>query len=162
MKRSLVTVRKLPAVAESEAPGTASAASRHDRIANDRRADRRYRIHLGVTWKVIRRRQVLESGTGYTLDFSSGGALVTTSRFLPVGSYIELSVAWPARLHNEIPIQLLAAGRIVRSERTQIAVRIDQHEFRTAAASRRPVVMHLPVTAPPANLSVATWRAAAY
>ena len=36
-------------------------------INGDRRQDRRYRIHLDLRWKLIRRRRVLDSGVGQTV-----------------------------------------------------------------------------------------------
>src|SRR5690348_4094691 len=86
-----------------------------DRIAGDRRQDRRYQLHLEVKWKLIRRRRVLDTGTGQTLDVSSGGMLFDAGRHLPEGLNVELSISWPVLLHNVAPMQLVASGKIVRS-----------------------------------------------
>ena len=104
-------------------------------IAGDRRSDRRYPILLDLRWKLIRRRKVLDSGTGRTLDLSRGGIRFESSRPLPAGLNVELSVAWPVLLHNVAPMQLVVEGRIVRSEGGRIAVRMTQHEFRTLGVS---------------------------
>lgn len=56
-------------------------------------------------------------------------------KHLPAGLNIELSVSWPALLHNVAAMQLVVSGRIVRAEHTRIAIRMVQHEFRTAAGS---------------------------
>src|SRR3954471_23764732 len=85
-----------------------------DTIAGDRREDRRYGIHLEVKWKLIRRRRVLDTGTGKTLDLSSGGLLFEPGRHLPAGLNVELSIAWPVMLHDVAPLQLVVSGRIVR------------------------------------------------
>lgn len=106
-----------------------------DVIGGDRRADRRYDIRLDLRWKLVRRRRVLDSGTGYTIDLSSGGILMDAGKHLPAGLNIELSVSWPALLHNVAAMQLVVSGRIVRAEHTRIAIRMVQHEFRTAAGS---------------------------
>ncbi len=106
-----------------------------DSIAGDRRSDRRYAIGLDLRWKLIRRRRVLDSGTGRTVDLSSGGILIETERTLPVGLNVELSVAWPVMLHNVAPMQLVIAGRIVRTAGRQAGIRMIQHEFRTAGLS---------------------------
>lgn len=103
-----------------------------DKIAGDRRSDRRYDIALDLRWKVIRRRRVLDAGTGITLDLSSGGILFETDRQLPAGLNIELSISWPVLLHNVAPLQLVVTGRIVRASGRRTAVRMMQHEFRTA------------------------------
>jgi len=112
-----------------------------DKIAGDRRSDRRYDISLDLRWKVIRRRRVLDTGTGITLDLSSGGILFETDRQLPTGLNVELSIAWPVLLHNVAPLQLVVTGRIVRASGRRTAIRMMQHEFRTAkqTAERGPL-----------------------
>ena len=103
-----------------------------DKIAGDRRSDRRYDISLDLRWKVIRRRRVLDTGTGTTCDLSSGGILFETDRQLPTGLNVELSISWPVLLHNVAPLQLVVTGRIVRAAGRRTAIRMMQHEFRTA------------------------------
>ncbi|HEX3747779.1 MAG TPA: PilZ domain-containing protein [Bryobacteraceae bacterium] len=103
-----------------------------DAINGDRRQDRRYRIHLELRWKLIRRRRVLDSGVGQTVDLSSGGILFDPGRQLPVGLNVELAISWPVLLRNEAPMQLIVSGRIVRTEGNRIAVAMAQHEFRTS------------------------------
>ena len=51
-----------------------------DQIAGDRREDRRYQLQLECKWKLIRRRRVLDTGTGLTVDVSSGGLLFEIGR----------------------------------------------------------------------------------
>lgn len=101
-------------------------------IHGDRRYDRRYSIALELRWRLVRRRKVLESGTGTTVDLSSGGVLFEAGRALPVGLNVELSIAWPALLHDVSPLQLVVAGRIVRTHGSRTAIQMTQHEFRTA------------------------------
>jgi hypothetical protein len=100
-------------------------------IGGDRRADRRYDLRLDLRWKLIRRRRVLETGVGVTLDFSSGGLLFETDRPLPAGLNVELSIAWPVLLHDVAQLQLVVSGRVVRSQGVRTAIRMVQHEFRT-------------------------------
>ena len=104
-------------------------------INEDRRYDRRYGIALELRWRVVRRRKVVESGNGATLDLSSGGVLFDAGRQLPVGVNIELSISWPALLHNVAPMQLLVSGRIVRAQGHRTAIRMTQHEFRTVGVA---------------------------
>ncbi len=106
-----------------------------EKIAGDRRTDRRYRIQLDLRWKLIRRRKVREVGVGHTLDLSSGGILFDANRPLPSGMNVELSVSWPVLLHNVAPMQLIVSGRIVRSSGTLVALQMVQHEFRTAGTA---------------------------
>jgi hypothetical protein len=100
-------------------------------IAGDRRFDRRYQIQLELRWKLIRRKKIQDTGAGHTVDLSSGGVLFDAGRPLPAGLNVELSVAWPVLLHNVAPMQLVVSGRVVRSNGSQAAVQITQHEFRT-------------------------------
>jgi hypothetical protein len=106
-----------------------------DGIHGDRRYDRRYEIVLDVRWKLVRRRKVLDSGTGVTVDISSGGILFEAGRQLPVGLNVEMSIAWPALLHNVAPMQLVVVGRIVRTQGSRTAIHMSQHEFRTAGTA---------------------------
>jgi c-di-GMP-binding flagellar brake protein YcgR len=105
-----------------------------DQISGGRRRDKRYEIELDTQWKLIRRRKVLDSGSGRTVDLSSGGILIEADRPLPVGLNLEISIAWPVLLHNVAPLQLVVAGKIVRSKGKLVAVRMVQHEFRTVGA----------------------------
>jgi hypothetical protein len=104
-------------------------------IHGDRRYDRRYGISLEVRWKLVRRRKVLDTGVGSTIDLSSGGILFDAGRPLPVGLGVELSISWPALLHNFAPMQLAVSGRIVRTDGSRIAVSMSQHEFRTTGVA---------------------------
>jgi len=104
-------------------------------IAGDRRTDRRYDLNLELRWKLIRRRRILETGTGQIIDFSSGGVLFDAGRAMPVGLNVELAIAWPVLLHNTAQLQLVASGRIVRSLGSRTAIQMTQHEFRTVGIS---------------------------
>ena len=108
------------------------------KTGGDRRADHRYEISLELRWKVVRRRQTIDTGSGRTVDMSSGGILFESTRPLPVGRNVELSINWPALLQNVTPLQLIAYGRIVRSEGYRAAMRISQHEFKTLGTDRGP------------------------
>jgi len=102
-------------------------------IAGDRRSDRRYVVRLELGWKLIGRHRVLDNGQGHTIDLSSGGILFDSGQKFPVGLNVELSISWPVLLHNVTPLQLIVAGRIVRSEGNRVAIQTLQHEFQTIA-----------------------------
>jgi hypothetical protein len=129
-----------------------------DRIQGDRRGDRRYNLKLDLRWKLVRRRKVLESGSGRTLDLSSSGLFFEAGRPLPVGLNVEISVSWPALLHNIAPMQLVVSGKIVRADGMRAAVSILQHEFRTAGSTAEPInpgkprAVSLPVSSGPVKL----------
>jgi len=105
------------------------------RISGERRNDRRYGIQLDLRWKLIRRRRVLDSGVGHTIDLSSGGILFDSGRQLPVGLNVELAISWPVLLRDVAPLQLIVSGRIVRGSQSRTAVCMTQHEFRTSGMS---------------------------
>jgi hypothetical protein len=114
-------------------------------IAGERRADRRYGICLEVQWRLVHRRQVLDSGSGWTRDLSRHGILLDldAGRRTVAGSGIELLISGPVLLHDTAPLKLVAAGRVVRWDGTCVAVRVRQYEFRTAGrmaggTTRRP------------------------
>jgi PilZ domain len=98
----------------------------------ERRAARRYEIALKLRWKIIRRRRLLETGTGTTMDLSSNGILFMSDQLFPDEGSIELSIAWPVLLHNTLPMQLMVTGRVVRVSGQRVAIRMLQYEFRTA------------------------------
>src|SRR5690349_14845597 len=106
-----------------------------DTISGDRREDRRYQLRLDLKWKLIRRRRVLDTGIGSTIDLSSGGILFDAGRSLPEGLNVELSLSWPVLLHNVAPMQLVVTGRIKRCNGRFVAIQTNQHEFRTAGGS---------------------------
>jgi hypothetical protein len=113
-----------------------------DKIAGERRQDRRYQIPLELRWKLIRRRKLLAAGEGTTVDLSSGGLLFDAGRSLPAGLNVEISISWPVLLRDQATMQLVITGRIVRTNGNRAGVRMVQHEFRTAGAageSRHPL-----------------------
>jgi|ERR1017187_2224696 hypothetical protein len=103
-----------------------------DIIGGERRKDRRYHLQLELKWKLIRRRRILDTGTGRTMDVSSGGICFDAGRSLPEGLNVELSISWPVLLRNLAPMQLVAIGKIVRCNGRRVAMQTVQHEFRTA------------------------------
>lgn len=104
-------------------------------IGGDRRDDRRYDMQLQLRWRLIRRRRTIGSGTGQTIDMSSGGILFAAGSDLPAGLNVELSISWPILLHNVAPMQLVVNGRILRSRNGSAAIRTVAHEFRTSPQS---------------------------
>ena len=108
--------------------------TRPEHFLVDRRNKRRYGIHLDLRWRLVRRRNVVDAGTGQTIDFSSRGILFRAGRQLTVGYSIELSIQWPALLDKIAPMQLVVSGRIVRVSGSEAAIEMRQHEFRTAGA----------------------------
>lgn len=99
--------------------------------SEDRRTSHRLPIERDVRYKVLSGRNVTLTGTGKTLNISSGGVLFTTEEPLPKGERIELSVSWPAQLNDNLPLKLVAMGRLVRVDGNQAAITIERYEFKT-------------------------------
>ena len=103
-------------------------------ISGDRRSKRRYPINLPVQYKIMKNYLVVGTGEGNSLDLSSGGISFSCAQPLRVGSYLELSVSWPVLLNQSCPLKLVASGRVVRSDHSSTAIRLDRYEFRTHGA----------------------------
>jgi c-di-GMP-binding flagellar brake protein YcgR len=100
----------------------------------DRRENSRFPVREDVRYRVLQSKAGQVSGAGKTVDISSGGILFTTSERLQPGRLIEISVNWPARLDGTCALQLVATGRVVRSDDETAAVRIERYEFKTRSS----------------------------
>ena len=107
----------------------------HVGVLSDRRGTGRFPVREEIRYKLVQAKSAKMTGTGITLNIGSGGILFTTEQQLPLGRLVEVSVNWPARLGGTCPLQFVATARIVRSEPTQCAVRIERYEFKTRAVS---------------------------
>ena len=120
--------------------------------AVERRSSRRFPIEQDVCYRTLDNKvAVPESGTGKTVDISSGGILFGTEQRLRSGKRVEVSVNWPAQLDGGCPLKFVAVGRVVRVEETRAAMSIEQYEFRTRrtkdlamAAGGRPATAAIP------------------
>jgi len=101
------------------------------RSTPERRTNGRYPLREEASYREILSKSPASSGVGETLNMASGGILFTTRAKLPVGRTVEVAVNWPAKLGGTCPLKFVAVGRVVRSEDTQAAVRIQRYEFRT-------------------------------
>jgi hypothetical protein len=99
----------------------------------DRRAASRYPIREDVRYRIVHSRTGPASGTGKTLNISSGGVLFTCRDRLPVGVTVELAIDWPAKLEGTCRLRFVALGNVVRSENGRTAVRIKRYDFKTRA-----------------------------
>jgi hypothetical protein len=96
-------------------------------------ARRSFPIHQEVRYKCFRKIGVEESGSGRTLDISSGAITFTTQRILKPGQQVEVMVNWPALLDEKCLMKLVVLGRVIRSELTSTTINIAHYEFRTRA-----------------------------
>jgi hypothetical protein len=76
---------------------------------------------------VLRGDEVVKTARGWTVDISNSGVLLEADDALPEGIQIELSLAWPARLNNDVGLELCASGSVVRRDKNRTAVRIERH-----------------------------------
>ena len=98
--------------------------------AFERRKSRRYLLRLPINYRVSERGGLPYSGSGTTCDMSTAGLSFRCRRALPLGSHIELLVAWPSRHEDVYPIELQITGFIVRAEGGKTGVRVTSHKFR--------------------------------
>jgi hypothetical protein len=101
---------------------------------NERRDADRFPLECDVRYRIMNRKSGDEVGAGKTLNMSSNGVLFTTDGLLIPGRRVELAISWPAQLNSNVPLKLVARGRVVRSEGGVAAVEIQQYEFRTAGS----------------------------
>jgi hypothetical protein len=98
-------------------------------MLGDRRSDRRYEMQLNVRYRLLRGSRVLCEGTGATTSVSRGGLTFTAGRFLPSGLSIQLWVEWPIPQRGIERVELRIAGRTLRCDGDEVAVRANWHEF---------------------------------
>ncbi len=97
----------------------------------ERRRSSRFPIEREVRYKTLNQRTEILSGNGKTLNISSSGVLFTSDHDLPVGTRLEVSISWPAQLNDRCLLNLVARGRVTRHNKGQLALQIQQYEFRT-------------------------------
>jgi DNA-binding NarL/FixJ family response regulator len=100
----------------------------------DRRTNARFPCRLAVSYQALEHPFLSGVATSETLNISSKGVLFATDEALQPGQLLQVSVDWPARLENQVPLKLVAEGRIVRNVNGLAAMRIDKYEFRTRRA----------------------------
>jgi hypothetical protein len=66
------------------------------------------------------------------MNISSGGVLVASQNEIGAGIEVELSIEWPFLLDGRVPLQLVAAGKVVRCDTSSFALLLTRHEFRTS------------------------------
>ena len=97
----------------------------------ERRTKRRFEIAQEVRYKMLYGQRIAETGSGKTLNISSGGVWFTTENMLTVGMPIEVSMGWPVLLNDSCPMKLMIYGCVIRSNEKGAAVSIERYEFRT-------------------------------
>jgi hypothetical protein len=98
---------------------------------SERRRSSRFPIERELRYKTLNQRAEILAGSGKTLNISSSGVLFTSDHDLPVGTRLEVSISWPAQLNEKCFLNLVARGRVTRHNKGQLALQIQQYEFRT-------------------------------
>jgi hypothetical protein len=101
----------------------------------ERRRSSRFPIEREVRYKTLSQRAEVIQGAGKTLNISSSGVLFTADHELPVGTRLEVSISWPAQLNEKCLLNLVARGRVTRQDGGNLALQIQQYEFRTQSIS---------------------------
>ena len=101
---------------------------------SERRGSMRFPIVRDMRYRVTHPGVEPESGLGKTVNVSSGGVLFAAPKLLASGRRIELSISWPVQLDGKCALQLFARGRITRCLGTSVAVKIENHVFRTQSS----------------------------
>ncbi len=97
----------------------------------ERRRSSRFPIERDVRYKTLNQRTETLAGNGKTLNISSSGVLFTSDHDLPIGTRLEVAISWPAQLNDRCLLNLVARGRVTRHNKGQLALQIQQYEFRT-------------------------------
>jgi PilZ domain len=95
----------------------------------ERRSHQRYPVSLPLKYRVIQKRQVVQTGSGTTGNMSSGGVWFRPHSLLSTGATVELTIEWPAGPPHQIGMVLNVQGRVVRAEPRGAAVKIERYSF---------------------------------
>ena len=97
----------------------------------DRRASIRYPLTLDLRYSVSNRRAPLETVVGRLIDLSSSGLRFIGQGHLEPGQKLHVAIDWPVLLDGRVQLQLVATGVVAWSRGTEVAMRIQRHDFRT-------------------------------
>ena len=123
----------------NEIPPTAgrAKASPIDRLrCPERRGSSRFPVREDLQYRVATKRGRNWAGAGLSLDMSSSGIRFSTREQIEIGTMVQVSVNWPARLGGTCPLRVVAEGRVVRSDVHWAALSIQRYEFRTRGSGQ--------------------------
>jgi len=101
----------------------------------ERRDTDRFALERELRYRTMESPAADASGRGRTLNMSSSGVLFTLEGALMRGHRVEFSVDWPAQLNDSCRLQLVALGKVVRSNENTAAIRFEKYDFRTCGAT---------------------------
>jgi hypothetical protein len=89
---------------------------------SERRLSRRYKIGIGIRFRVSEDGTKSEWRFGQTCDMSNTGVFFRCRQSLPADAHLEMIIDWPSKQGSVHPIFLRAAGHVVRSRDGEVAV----------------------------------------
>jgi hypothetical protein len=104
------------------------------RPVGERRFAARYPVELTVRFRSLSARSRF-SGVGRVVNASRGGVLVVSEDEVDLNALVEMLLDWPCLLDGRIPLQLFAAGRVIRRGTSDFVATIERYEFRTKSNS---------------------------
>lgn len=114
---------------QNQFDGLLQAPSRLAPQFEERRSKTRYSIELGVRY--CNTKGPRSYNIGRTVNISSSGLLVASEGAVREGTALELMIEWPWPLDGRVPLQLVAAGVVVRSSQSSFALALRSYQFRT-------------------------------
>jgi hypothetical protein len=123
-----------------------------ERQGNPKQLGTSYPIRLELQYKAVTPKSTL-AGTGVTLQMSSTEIVFTADRPIEPGTKVELSMAWPALLNNQVALRLVSEVKITGREGQTLTASIWKYHFRTRGAGLRlqqptAVVVEMPGSRP--------------
>ena len=115
-----------------------------DQIAEtavDRRSSVRFPLRLALSYRTFNPSTCYCTSPAKTVNISSNGLLFEDHGTLQPGQHILVTVEWPARLDQRIPLNLILEGRIVWTAEGMAAMRVHRHEFRTRGTAPAPCAL---------------------
>ncbi len=90
-----------------------------------------YEIRMAVRFSTLDKRAI--EGAGETRRIGSKSIVFVSPNSLPLGAAVRLMLAWPVKLDDGCPLQLVMQGRVASSAGSKTTVEVTRYEFRTAA-----------------------------
>jgi hypothetical protein len=109
----------------------------------ERRTKKRFPLNSDLSYKILNDERIVAAGRGTAANMSSGGIAFECPADLPAGSFIELSISWPALLNGVCPMRLIVFGEVLRGSDGTKACSVEKWEFRTQARQVAPLPMPL-------------------
>jgi PilZ domain-containing protein len=103
----------------------------------ERRADLRYPLVAEIEYRIGHGGGRAETGCGKTINISRKTVFFQPMEPVLVGTQIEVSIPWPARLDGTVPLSLVVTGITVHARDEGVALRILRYEFHTRRRIQR-------------------------